>query len=152
MPERLIKNYFFNSWTKPFTRALFQGLTSGGGHHQLVESQALSAGVDDFGSSSLSEPEGGNGELGYIKKSIVISDGSDDHGDFVLSVQQSDELVERHGRPVGSGGHESSQHSFSEGGVSSSGEEPEELDEQVLVQVGAPGVLLVGAPNSTSLH
>ncbi len=118
----------------------------------MIESQALSTGVDDFGSGSLSESEGGNGELGYIKKSIVISDGSYDHGDFVLSVQQSDKFVERHGRPVGSGGHESSQDSLCESGLSSSGQEPEELDEEMLVQVGTPCVLLVGASNSTSLH
>ena len=83
-------------------------LTSGGGHHELVEGEALSTGLDDSGSSGLSESEGSNGHLRYIKKSIVISHGSDDHGDLILTVQELDELLERDGGSVDSGGDESS--------------------------------------------
>ena len=44
-------------------------------HDELVESEALSAGGDDSGSSALGELEGGHGELWHFVKSLVVGDG-----------------------------------------------------------------------------
>ena len=49
----------------------------------MIESEALSTSFDDSSSGGLSESESSNCHLWYIKKSIVISDGGNNNGDFV---------------------------------------------------------------------
>lgn len=58
-------------------------LTGGSGHDELVEGHAFTSSLDDFGSGGLSESEGGDGHLGEIEDSEIISDGSDNNSDFV---------------------------------------------------------------------
>ena len=62
-----------------------------------------------------------------------------------------DELGQRQRRLVSARGHKSSQDHSPDLGVSSPRHEPEQLDEQVDVEVGAASVFLVRILNSTSL-
>ena len=117
--------------------------SSGSSHDELVEGHAFSSGLDDFSSGGLSESEGGDGHLGEIEDSEIISDGSDDNSDFILSVEELDELLDGDRGSVDSGRNESSQDSLSESGVSSSGEESEKLNKEMQVKVSGSGVLLV---------
>ena len=57
--------------------------TSWGLHNELVEGHALATGLGDSSSGGLGESEGGNGELWYVNKSIVISDGGNGNDSFV---------------------------------------------------------------------
>ena len=41
----------------------------------MVEGEAFSSGFENLSSGGLSESEGGNGKLWYVKKSNVISHG-----------------------------------------------------------------------------
>jgi len=58
---------------------------SRGLEHKLVQSHALSTGLDDSGASRLGETEGSNGDLGAFEESLVISDGSNDHNSAVTT-------------------------------------------------------------------
>ena len=58
-------------------------LTSWSGHDQLIESEASTTGLSDSGSSTFSESESSNGHFWNIKKSIVVSNGSNGHHDSV---------------------------------------------------------------------
>ena len=95
-------------------------LTSRGGHHELVEGEALATGLGDSGSGALGEPEGSHGHLWHIKKSIVIShSGNADH-DSVLALEELGNFGDRNWWSIHSGRDESSEHGPGEGGVSPS--------------------------------
>lgn len=52
--------------------------------HELVQSEALATSFNDSGSCGLGESESGNGELGDLEESDVVSDGADDDGNAIL--------------------------------------------------------------------
>lgn len=60
---------------------------SRGLEHELVQSHALSTGLDDSGASRLGETEGSDVDLGALKESLIVSDGSNDHNSAVTTVQ-----------------------------------------------------------------
>ena len=67
--------------------------TGWAGHNKLVEGKALTSSSNDSSSSTLSESKSGNGHLLWgIKKSVVISDGGNNDGDFVLSLKELSNL------------------------------------------------------------
>lgn len=128
-------------------------LAFGGLHNELVEGEALTTSSGDASTGSLSESKSGNSQLGDSEDSLVIGDGGNNNGSLTLIrllLVMLDELRERKRRSVHSGGDKSSQDGLVEVRSGSSGEESEELDEQVNVEVGAPRVFLVRISNSTS--
>ena len=59
----------------------------------MVKSEAFASSSDDSGSGTLGESESGDGHLLWgIKKSVVISDGGDDDGNLVLSLEELSNL------------------------------------------------------------
>lgn len=53
---------------------------------KLVESQSLASDCLDPGASGGCEPQGSDGELGNRKKTVVVSDGTDNDNGFVVVV------------------------------------------------------------------
>lgn len=70
----------------------------------------------------------------------------------LLSVQESSNSGDRNRWSVHSGRDQSTEHSLAEARVGSSGQESEQSDQQVVVQIGASGLSLVGFLNSASFH
>lgn len=129
-------------------------LTIGVSLHQLVESHALTAGLRDASTSSLGKLECGNSHLRNVKDTLVVSDGGDNDSNILhvrLLLVVLDELGQRHWGLVGARSNESSQDHLPDALVSPPRHEPEQLDEQVDVEVGAASVFLVRILNSTSL-
>ena len=61
------------------------GVGSGGGlEGELIKGEDLSSGLQDTGVGSAGDAEGSNGDLGDIKKTNIIGDGSDNNGDLVF--------------------------------------------------------------------
>lgn len=63
-----------------------QYITSRCLEHELVKSEALSSSFNDSGSCGLSEFQGGDGKLGNLKDSNVISHSANNDGDSVPKV------------------------------------------------------------------
>ena len=113
-------------------------------HDELVESHARATSSDDSGTGGLGESESGNVKLGHVEGSLVVSDDTDNDGSARLVLTEaSDHAGERYRGSVDSGGNESSEDGLAESGVSSSAQESEELDEEVLVEIVGPGGGLV---------
>merc|ERR1740123_2558290 len=96
-------------------------------------------------SGGFSESKSSNSHLGELVLSLVISDGTNNDDSLasnLLGRVVLADLGEGHWGSVGSRMRKSSQNCLVEAGVGSSSEESEELDEQVLIKVGGPGVLL----------
>lgn len=51
---------------------------------KLIESQALTASLDNAGTSVLCEPQRTDGEFGEFEESGIICDGADNDGDLAL--------------------------------------------------------------------
>jgi len=47
------------------------------GENELVESQALAAGLNNSSAGGLGETESSNGDLGELEESLIIGDSSD---------------------------------------------------------------------------
>lgn len=128
-------------------------LAFGSLHNELVEGEALTTSGGDASTGSLGESKSGDSHLRDSEDSLIIGDGGNDNGGLTLIrllLVMLDELRERKRRSVHSGGDKSSEDRLVEVRAGSSGEESEELDEQVNVEVGAPRVFLVRILNSTS--
>ena len=63
-----------------------QYITSGCLEHELVKSEALSSSFNDSGSCGLSESQGGDGQLGDLNESNVISHSANNDGNSVPKV------------------------------------------------------------------
>jgi len=97
-------------------------------HNELIESQALAAGLGDSGTGSLGEAESGDVDLWQIEDSLIIGDsGDDNNGSISLGSEVLDDLGEGERRTVGSGGDESSEDGLGERRVGSAGQESEQL-------------------------
>ena len=66
--------------------------SSWAGHHELIESHALSTGLNNSSSGSLGESEGGDGHLWDVKESDIIGDGGDGDNNLVLSLKELSNL------------------------------------------------------------
>ena len=103
-------------------------LTSRSLHNEFVKSHALTTSLGDSSASGLGEAEGSNVDLGHVEESLVISDGGNRHDSAVsLSSEVLDDLRKGERRTVGSAGEKSSEDGLCEGGVSSAGQESEQL-------------------------
>lgn len=89
--------------------------TSGGEEDELIKSEALAAGLDDSGSGSLSESEGGHSQLGDLKEAVVVGDSADNDGNAVLLLAEVlHQARDRQRRSVDLGSDQSSRHSLCE--------------------------------------
>lgn len=113
---------------------------------ELVESEALSSGLENSGSGSLGELQGANSDLWDSEHSLVVEDFSgdgEDLGSLLLSVGDLSESGQRDGVSGGSGLSESLVENAVELGVGSSGQELIELEQQLVVFVGGGGLSLL---------
>ena len=113
---------------------------------ELVESKALSSGLENSGSGSLGELQGADSHLGDSEHSLVVEDFSgdgEDLGSLLLGVGDLSESGQRDGVSSGSGLSESLVENADELGVGSSGQELIELEQQLMVFVGGSGLSLL---------
>ena len=109
--------------------------TSWGGHNELIEGEALSSGSNDSSSGGLSESKSGNSQFWDFKKSHVISNSGNSHDSLVSSIEVLDDSGDGKRWSVHSGGDESSQDGSCEIRVRSSGQESEQSDEKMNIEV-----------------
>jgi hypothetical protein len=64
-----------------------QDITSGCKEHELIKSETLSTSFNDSGSCGLGESKGGDGNLGDLKESNVISHSANNDGDSVSIIE-----------------------------------------------------------------
>lgn len=55
-----------------------------GAESELVEGQALTAGLEDARTSTLREAQSAHGELWHLVEAVVVSDGANKNSDLVL--------------------------------------------------------------------
>ena len=119
-------------------------LTSGVLHDELVKSEGFASGSGDASARGFGETESGDGHLGAVEDALVVGDGADNDSSAVSSLAEVlHQLGDGHRGAGGPAGDESAEDGLGEGGVSSTVEESEELDQQVVVEVLRPGVNLV---------
>ena len=110
-------------------------LASGGHQGQLIEGQNLASVLQDALAGLLGDAEGDDGEsLGDLEDPVVLGDGADDDGDFVLTTllgHQSGDAGERDGRPVDSGHEQAAEDDAVELGIGTTGQETVELEKYV---------------------
>jgi hypothetical protein len=119
-------------------------------HNQLIKSEAFTTGLHDLGSSTFGESESSNSHLWYFKASSVISHSANSDDNFICSFKKLSTFGDRDWWSVNSGRDESSQNCLSECRVGSSGEESEQFDKKMNIEISASSVLLVRVLNSTS--
>ncbi len=91
---------------------------------KLIQSDALTTGLDNSGSDSLSESQSSNGKLRDIQKAGVVSDGTDDHGGLAfLALQVSRQSGDGDRRIINFGHSQSLDNRGSEFGLRASGQE-----------------------------
>ena len=71
--------------------------TSRSTHRELVEGQSLAASLQDALLGGLGEAEGRNSQLGDLKQTDVIGDGSDDNDGLGIAVSSAGGLLENAG-------------------------------------------------------
>lgn len=116
--------------------------TSGGTGSQLVKSQALSTSLDDAGTGSLGETQGGNLQASRnLSHALIIGNGTDHDGDGIslLSVHVLDNSGQGHGGTVDTGHAEALQDDLVEAGVGTARQETVQLDQEGKVDVLAAG-------------
>lgn len=113
---------------------------SGGTDGKLVEGQALAASLDDPSTGSGSEPESGDGDLGGLKKTVVISDGTDnDEGLGLVALVLGRQTRERHRGAVDARHEEPAEDGLVESRVGTTSKEAVKLHEELDVRVLALG-------------
>ena len=118
--------------------------TSGSLHNEFINGLALATSFGDAGTSSLGEAESSNVDLRAVQNTFVISDSANNNnGSVSFGTKVLNNFGDGDRGSVGTGGNESAQDGLSEGGASSAGEESEQLDQQLVVQVLGLGVALV---------
>ena len=135
-------------------------LTCGRLQDELVKGQAFATSLGDSGTGGFGKAKGGHREFGDLVDALVVSHGRHDNCGAVaagltrhhlrLVVQMLDQLGKRNWCSVNPRRHESAQHGLAETRAGSAGQELEELNEQVVVQVLALGVFLRSVLYSTS--
>ena len=120
--------------------------------NELVETQALAAGLQDFASRGLGELQGANSDLRHLEQSFVVEDLSDDDQDLallVVVVGVLEQLGDGDGVSRDSALTKSLVDDFVERHVGSSGEELVQLDQKLLVLVAGGGFSGVSGFDST---
>ena len=119
-------------------------LTGGVLHDEFVKGEAFATSSSDAGAGSLGEAGSSDGHLTAVKLTHIIGDGTNNNGNAlgVLS-EVLDELGNGHWGAGGSAGDETTEHGLGEGGVGPAGEELEQLDEELHVEVFGLGSSLV---------
>lgn len=113
--------------------------TGGAAHGQLIEGQAFTASLDDTGTGSLGESHGGNGHLGDIQETDIVSDGGNNDGSLAFSSLA--QVLGNGGN--GDGGTVSVTHvqTLQDGGVEgrtgTAAQERVELDQELVIRVGS---------------
>lgn len=111
---------------------------------EFIDGLALATSLGDAGTSSLGEAESSNVELRAVQKTFIISDSANNNnGSVSFGTKVLNNFGDGDRGSVGTGGNESAQDGLCEGGASSAGEESEQLDQQLVVQVLGLGVALV---------
>ena len=100
----------------------------------MIQGQSLSSSSQDAGTSSGSESESGNTDLGDGQEAVVISNGTDNHnGALILLAKVRNDTGDRDGRSVNAGHEKSAEDDLVEGRLSSAGQEAVKLHEQLEV-------------------
>mmetsp|Transcript_12780 Transcript_12780/g.35907 ORF Transcript_12780/g.35907 Transcript_12780/m.35907 type:complete len:205 (-) Transcript_12780:160-774(-) len=109
---------------------------SGGLQSQLIESQALSAGLEDAGAGSLGELQGAHTQLGDLKHADIVRDGADQNCHLaILALHELGELAQGERRAVHLGHEHPLEDNLVEGAVSAPLQEPIELHEKLEVRI-----------------
>eukprot|EP00216_Chloropicon_sp_CCMP2111_P002548 CAMPEP_0198236666 /NCGR_PEP_ID=MMETSP1446-20131203/2544_1 /TAXON_ID=1461542 ORGANISM="Unidentified sp, Strain CCMP2111" /NCGR_SAMPLE_ID=MMETSP1446 /ASSEMBLY_ACC=CAM_ASM_001112 /LENGTH=219 /DNA_ID=CAMNT_0043918525 /DNA_START=125 /DNA_END=781 /DNA_ORIENTATION=+ len=128
------------------------GSSAGGGDEsELIESQALSASLQNPLPSSLCEAKGANAELGHLVHADVVCDRADQDSNLAfLSFHELRQLGQRQGRPINFAHEESLEDDLVELRVRAPDEKLVQLDQQLQVDIvrlrRRPGGLLVPPP------
>lgn len=121
-------------------------------HDELIEGKASATSLGDSCTGGFGEAETSNGKLWNIENTLVIGDGTNNNSDSVLLLAEVlDDLGQGKWWAVGAGSNKSSQDGLGEAGSGSSGEESEQLDEKVVIQVLGSGDTLVLVLGSASV-
>ena len=124
----------------------------GRAQRELVEREALAAGLDDPRARRLGEAQRADGELGHLEQARVVRDGAHQHGDLVLlALHELCQVVQRERRPVRPRHEQPLQDHLDELGVRPAAQEPVELHEELEVHVLRPRVgprLVAHAPSA----
>jgi hypothetical protein len=108
-----------------------EGASSWGAFHdELIEGDARATGGGDASAGGFSESHSGNIDFGHVEDSLVISDGSDNDGDFLAVFDVSDNSGHGYRGSGSAGSLQSSEDGLGESGLTSSGEEGEELTKE----------------------
>ena len=99
-----------------------QGVASSGGtESQLIQSQDLSSGSENAGTSSGGESESRNAELGDGQEAVVVCDSSNDHNSalVIITISVRNNSGDGDGGSVDAGHEESTEDDLVEGGLGS---------------------------------
>jgi hypothetical protein len=119
-------------------------LTGGVLHDEFVKGEAFATSGGDAGAGSLGEAGSSDGHLTAVKLAHIVGDGTNNNGDALgILAEILDELGDGHWGAGGSAGDEATKDGLGEGGVGSAGEELEELNEELHVEVLGLGGSLV---------
>ena len=126
-----------------------QDAAAAGGSHdsELIEGEALAAGLEDASTGVLGEPQGNDAELGDLKHTDIVSDGPDqDSGLVLLALHELGQLAQGKRRLVSLGHKQPLQDNLVEVAVGPALQEAVELHKELQVHIvglggSAPGVL-----------
>jgi hypothetical protein len=105
---------------------------------ELIESDDFTTSGSNSLSSGLGDSESANSELGDLKESDVVGDGTNNNSSLVLSaisLHLSDESSKRKWGSVDAGHKQSLEDDLVEGGIGSSGQEAVSFDEEAEVDI-----------------
>jgi len=122
--------------------------TGGGTESELIEGDGLTTSGQDAGAGGSSEPQSSDGELGDLKDTVVIGNGSDNNNGLVglqglLVVDIAENPGERNGGAVDLGHEQAAEDDLVEGGIGTPGQKPVNLDQNPKVRVVGLGRLAV---------
>ena len=102
--------------------------SGGSTQSQLIQSDALASGLQDAGTSGLSEAESAHLQGRHFDHANIVSDGSHDHGDLVLlSLHVLHQSAQTHGRAVDAAHVKTLQNHLRESSVSAASKEAIQL-------------------------
>lgn len=118
---------------------------------ELIEGQDLTTGLDDSLSGGLGDLEGANGKLGDLEESDVVGDiGDGNNGSVVLALQVLNNSRQGDGISGGSGLIQSLVNGAVELGISSSGQESVQLNQELKIGILSLGILEVSLLDSAT--
>ena len=101
----------------------------------MIESKAFTTSLDNSSSGRFGESKSSDGHLWDIHESNIIGDGGDGNDNLILTLEEVSNLGDGDWWSVDSGGDQSSKNGLAERRISSSGQESEQSDEKMDVQV-----------------